>query len=346
MARGNAATAHPVNGNYAYEPENVAEVSEISPANDSFQEGFKFSSNKPFVIRSEWKVRAMTIAIWAMIFLAASGGTYAFFRATPGKTPKIPPAPDVSSPAGFAQMYVTQYLEATNDSAKSLAQFYPGATISANIPTQQFYVRDTSVVRIEPQDRAGYYAVTIAAQLYENISNDPNTPSWVSIPELRYYRVGVYQGVDDQGYTTWVATSLPSEVPEVKVAQTQPDPLVGTNAATDNQVTAITQFFNAYLIGNGNLLFVTTDNAHSHLRAFKTPPFQNGTIEVGDAYSQFTTTEAGKNKNEAIANVSVTATDSSKTQQVFNYSLLMKFDGKRWLIDDVLSAPPLAPSGK
>ncbi|HVL27654.1 MAG TPA: conjugal transfer protein [Acidimicrobiales bacterium] len=274
---------------------------------------------------AESLTRLATFGLWALVAAAALAGCGSFItrpKATGPARIKVP-APTVG-PEGFAELYVSTFLESGEGDEARLRAFYPGTVQLRDVIPGSLYVARTATVDAKEVARR-YWSVTVAAE--------------VLIPEgsgyrragTRFYQVGV-AGADVAAY---VATSLPGEVPPPATLGVPPlevgslervrpgDPVAG----------AVERFAAAFLAGDGELVrYMAPDAA---LRAVSPPPFV--AVKVTDlAVHDVVGPPAAK---EVLA--AVRATDSAGRVQILHYSLELAERSGRWEVARLLPGPPL-----
>jgi hypothetical protein len=264
-------------------------------------------------------VHAATSLLWLLIALAAAGG----FRALVWPGRPVPPAPAAAEAGGFAEMFVAAFLEAGAGQEQSLHAFYPGPVDLRDVTPGSRYASRTSVVASEAVG-PGYRAVTVGAEVLVLASGGYLRAG------VHYYRVGVSLGARGP-----VATSLPAEV---AAPATGPLPrLVAPPLAApgdDGVALAVRRFLDADLAGHGEL--DPTAAPGSSLVAVTPPPFVSVAlvgIAVGPAAPGGT----------RLVLAEVVGTDAGGLKQVLDYSLRMADLRGRWVVEQVLPAPPLKP---
>jgi hypothetical protein len=283
--------------------------------------------------RPPGEVRARTAH--AVVLAALGVGFIGGLRAL--VAPLSPPTPVIAAPTatepsfdvgagGFAELYVTTWLSLTRDNTKALMAFYPGVV---DVPgsTSKLAAARTTVV---DQKSAGdaYWAVTVAADVASVDDKGQSTPLGV-----RYYSTGVRRD-----RSSYVATSLPAEVPAPPAAKSPKLAVDGLNPPSrdDRAVTdALDGFLAALLTGTGNVERYITPGAQ--ITAVRPPPFAEVRIRgLGIA--------PGAEPTKRVVRVEVAATAADKTTQTLHYSLAITQRDSRWEITELLPAAPLAPT--
>lgn len=135
--------------------------------------------------------RAIRAVLWALVVAAPVFAFAAFARPTPkaGAAPQ-PPEPTVA-PEGIAQMFVTAWLRAGEDTEQTLVPFYPPLLDLRGVeprPTLDVTTATVAASEVAPD----YWSVTVAAAVESSV---------------RYFVVAVYRTAG-----RYVAASLPAEV--------------------------------------------------------------------------------------------------------------------------------------
>lgn len=272
---------------------------------------------------AESLTRLATFGLWALVAVAALSGCGSFLtrpKPTPA-TVKVP-APTVG-PEGFAELYVSTFLESGEGDEGRLRAFYPGPLQLRDVIPGSLYVARTATVDAKEVARR-YWSVTVAAE--------------VLIPEgsgyrragTRFYQVGV-AGAE----AAYVATSLPGEVPSPATLGVPPLEVGALERVrtADPVAGAVERFAAAFLAGDGELVRYVAPDAP--LRAVSPPPFV--AVKVTDlAVHDVVGPPAAK---EVLA--AVRATDSAGRVQILHYSLELAERSGRWEVAKLLPGPPL-----
>ncbi|MFP5319462.1 MAG: conjugal transfer protein [Acidimicrobiia bacterium] len=266
-----------------------------------------------------------TVGLWALVAIGALAGCAAFAtRPTSAGPVKVKPPTPTVGPEGFAELYVSTFLESGEGDENRLRAFYPGSVQLRDVIPGSLYVARTATVDATEVARR-YWSVTVAAE--------------VLIPEgagyrragTRFYQVGI-AGDDGSAY---VATSLPAEVPSpatLRVPALQVGSLERVRLG-DPVAEAVERFAAAFLAGDGELVRYVAPDAP--LRAVTPPPFV--TVKVTDLASH-DDPDAPAVKEVLAA---VRATDSAGRVQILHYSLELAERSGRWEVARLLPGPPL-----
>ena len=285
-------------------------------------------SGRRFGESAESLTRLATFGLWALVIVGAIAGIGSFLTRRTATAPvqAKAPAPTVG-PAGFAELYVSTFLESGDGDEGRLQAFYPGRVELRDVVPGSLYVARTTTLDAKELSRR-YWSVTVAAE--------------VLVPEAagyrragtRFYEVGIAGG-DGGGF---VATSLPAQVPPpvtlrlpaLEVGGLEPvrvgDPVAG----------AVERFAAAFLAGDGELTRYVAPN--SSLRALSPAPYV--AVKVTDLAVHDL---AGPPQTKDVL-AAVRATDSAGRVQVLQYTLSLAERAGRWEVARLLPGPPLAAS--
>ena len=270
--------------------------------------------------------RGSAALLWVLIFLAAMGGLAAWLRPTDDPDP----APAVSDEAGaasgqavvvasgFAERYVTAYLEAGNEGDR-LTPFlgYTPELPGTARPTSTGLSAPVRAVGIEPA-ADDYWSVTVAV-------------GWTGQERFWQVAVDLRDGSPNAvGLPAAVAGPPAPERSSLDVSMTQP-------ALDDPMVESAAGFLGAYLCGQAELARflspgLTLAPAEPAVCA-EVEIIRWGVVEGDEADSRTVVLDA---QFDATADP-----DSELTPRVATYTLLMASRDDRWEIADILPAPPL-----
>jgi len=268
--------------------------------------------------------RGSAALLWVLIFLAAMGGLAAWLR----PTSEADPAPAVTGDAGaasgqavvvaggFAERYVTAYLEAGNE-GEVLAPFL-GYT--PELPTTAQPTELSAPVRAVGIEAAadGYWSVVVAV-------------GWTGQERFWQVAVDVREGPPNAvGLPAAVAGPVTPERSSLDVNMTQP-------ALDDPMVASATGFLDAYLCGTGELArYLRTGvalTAAASTVCGEIDIIRLGVVEGDEADSRTVVLDA-------LLDGSADP-DSGTTPRVATYTLLLASRDDRWEVADLLPAPPL-----
>ncbi|MFF6794245.1 conjugal transfer protein [Streptomyces filamentosus] len=258
-------------------------------------------------------------------------------------------AVDSSGPGGFAELFVTAYLEAEEGRAgDAVAAFMPGAgpaAVAGGGGGQ--VVEQAAAVRVRAVS-AGYWAVTVAARVRpaELPVAKPDRDQAEAEPAvgLRYFRVPVRSGASGE----LAAVALPAEVGALPAGQA-PELGYGQAAepsAADPGVRTLQGFFTSYLAGGGEVdrymppgsrLTPITPAPYTSARVERVAEY--GTNAPGAAFPEGAQIPEGTRRRLLV---DVTAADRAGTERPLTYAVALKARDGRWEVEAVEAAPLLA----
>ncbi|MFD4392881.1 conjugal transfer protein [Streptomyces sp. NPDC058495] len=256
-------------------------------------------------------------------------------------------AVDSSGPGGFAELFVTAYLEAEEGrTGEVLAAFMPGAgpaTLSGGGGGQ--VVEQAAAVRVRAVS-AGYWAVTVAARVRpaELPAAKPERDEAEPAVGLRYFRVPVRSGASGE----LAAVALPAEVGALPVGQA-PELGYGQAAepsAADPGVRTLQGFFTSYLAGGGEVDRYMPPG--SRLTPIVPAPYawarvervaEYGTNAPGAAFPEGAQIPDGTRRRLLV---DVTASERAGAERALTYAVALKARDGRWEVEAVEAAPLLA----
>ncbi|MFF3460529.1 conjugal transfer protein [Streptomyces sp. NPDC002730] len=294
---------------------------------------------------------------WALLIAGPVVGIAAWLR-PPAAAGAVPPTPrasvvvrDAAGPAGFAELYVSAYVQAGKGSEASLQPYFPNIrdlTLEATPGAQR--AERLAAVRVK-EVSPGYWSVTVAARISAGSAQASKAKgSTTGAPEgagavdarevLRYFQVPVTSAGSGSGY---VAAALPAEVASPNAGEAAPLDY-GTPVPADirdRAAAAVNEFLAAYLTGTGEL-----DRYLS--------PGTDITQVSPAPYAQVKVTQLAERGGDFRANAPVTegarrellvdagATDSGGQVRPLTYALQLKARDGRWEIAALDAAPALS----
>ncbi len=267
--------------------------------------------------------RGSAALLWVLIFLAAMGGLAAWLRPTDDPEPAPTVAGDTGASGqavvvagGFAERYVTAYLEAGNEGDR----LSPFLGYTPELPGTARPTELSSPVRaigIEPAADA-YWSVTVAV-------------GWTGQERFWQVAVDLRDGSPNAvGLPAAVAGPPAPERSSLDVSMSQP-------ALDDPMVESAAGFLGAYLCGQAELARFLSPG----LTLAPAEPAVCGEVEI----IRWGVVEGDDPDSRTVvldAQFDGTADpDSEFTPRVATYTLLMASRDDRWEIADILPAPPL-----
>ncbi|MFF2779453.1 conjugal transfer protein [Streptomyces sp. NPDC058052] len=255
-------------------------------------------------------------------------------------------AVDSSGPGGFAELFVTAYLEAEEgQTGDAVAAFMPGAgpaTLSGGGGGQ--VVEQAAAVRVRAVS-AGYWAVTVAARVRPTEpAAKPDRDEAEPASGLRYFRVPVRSGTAGE----LAAVALPAEVGALPAGQA-PELGYGQAAgpsAADPGVRTLQGFFTSYLSGGGEVDRYMPPG--SRLTPIVPAPYTSARVErvaeygtnaPGAAFPEGAQIPDGTRRRLLV---DVTAADRAGVERPLTYAVALKARDGRWEVEAVEAAPLLA----
>lgn len=308
-------------------------------------------------------------AAWGLLVISPVLGIAALARAsTAGATqPTVkasaPTGTGSQGAAGFATLFVAQYLQAGEGDEDTLAAYYPAAgdLQLEGAPGRQ-HGEQLTVVRLRQTDPQ-VWSVTIAARIVSDTAPaatpssaaadaDPDeraSASHESADEaVRYFQVPIAFGPAGGGATGYTALSMPAEVAAPARIKT-PDLIYGPvqAAVTDDPRTeAVTEFLTAYLTGSGELDRYLAPG--TQLSAITPAPYTSVRVDQlqieGDQASEPVTSVPSDGTRTRLV-VTVRATGHDQVRVPLSYALTLKSRAGRWEIASLDGAPsPVLPT--
>ncbi|MFB7411372.1 conjugal transfer protein [Streptomyces sp. NPDC056202] len=296
--------------------------------------------------RSAWVLllTGPTLGAWALLAQPdVASGT----AAVPERSAAAASSVSDAGPGGFAELFVSTYLEAGEGTQASLAAFLPGAeTLALSAGPGSQVVEQVASVRMRAVSD-GYWAVTVAARvrLVKAAPDKPAAPERTDVV-MRYFRVPVRSGPGG----TLTAVSLPAEVSAPQVGKA-PALVYGQWAEarrTDAGVRTLGGFLSSYLAGEGELdrymspgstLSPVVPAPYASVRLDRLAEY--GTNAPGAAFPEGAEIADGTRRRLLLG---VTATDHAGVERPLTYALALKARDGRWEVEAVEAAPLLAVS--
>ncbi|WP_208653326.1 conjugal transfer protein, partial [Streptomyces rhizosphaericus] len=289
-----------------------------------------------------WVLVASGPVLGLMAFVGSSGPAQGIAKPTAAPTQASP-----VGPAGFAELFLSAYLQAGQGTERDLAPYYSGSVALSVKPGSRTATQSTVIASREVQP--GYWSITVAADI--TAQDDKGKSRRLGV---QYFRVGIQAaGPEGAGGTAksasatagYTATSLPAQV--AAPAALKPGALAYESdrgsSSTDPAVDTAKGFLAAYLTGTSELDRYTS--ARERLRAISPAPY----AEVKVTGVQDDSTSAGQQKVPADGTVlhqlvQVDATDQAGSPVSLSYALTLKSRAGRWEVASVDDAPAIRES--
>ncbi|WP_051852123.1 conjugal transfer protein [Streptomyces sp. NRRL F-5650] len=294
--------------------------------------------------------RLVRAGVWALVVSGPILGALAFLSSSAPAQGVAKPAAAATpassvGPAGFAELFVSAYLQAGQGTERDLAPYYSGSVALAVKPGTRTATQSTVIASREVQP--GYWSVTVAADVTAHDDQGKSTRLGV-----QYFRVGIQAtgpagaGGTEQGATAgYAATSLPAQV--AAPAALKPGGLAyetdrGSSSA-DPSVETARGFLAAYLTGTTELDRYTSPG--TRLQPISPAPY--AAVKVTGV--QDDSSGSGQQKVPADGTVlhqlvQVDATDQAGSPVSLSYALTLKSRASRWEVASVDDAPAIRAS--
>ncbi|MFF4534040.1 conjugal transfer protein [Streptomyces sp. NPDC001407] len=326
--------------------EEAGQPQEAVPASEPDETGWKTStahlSGIARLVRvGAWALVASGPVFGVMALVGASGPAQGVAKPVAAPSPASP-----VGPAGFAQLFVTAYLEAGQGTERDLAPYYSGSVALSVKPGTRTASRPVVIASREVQP--GYWSVTVAVDV--TAQDDKGKAKRLGV---QYFRVGIQAtGPAGAGGTAtsasavagYTATSLPAQV--AAPAALKPGALAYESdrgsSSTDPAVETARGFLTAYLAGTGELDRYTSPG--TRLRAISPAPYT--AVKVTGVQD-----DAGAGQQKVPADgtqlhqlVQVEATDQAGSAASLSYALTLTSRAGRWEVASVDDAPAIRAS--
>ncbi|MGW0647294.1 conjugal transfer protein [Streptomyces umbrinus] len=304
--------------------------------------------------------------VWGLIVLGPVLGGAAFLsKAAAGTTRPTAPASPPSGTgsqgaAGFATLFVADYLRAGEGDQEKLAAYYPAAgEMRLEGDPNRRHGEQLTVVRVR-QTAPEVWSVTVAARITATTPAPTATRAAdgqdakdaaddaAAADAIRYFQVPVAVGSTSGGASGFIALALPAEVAapaRIKPPQLVYGPLQPA-VPSDPRTQAVTQFLSAYLTGSGELDRYLAPG--TKLAPIRPAPYTGIAVDQlsieGDQGSEPITTVPGDGSRLRLM-VTLRATGRDEVRVPLTYALALKARAGRWEIAGLDGAPsPLPPA--
>ncbi|MGY4967103.1 conjugal transfer protein [Streptomyces sp. 900105245] len=317
-----------------------------TPADEPDETGWKTSTAQMAGLS-----RLVRAGVWALVVSGPVLGTLAFLSSSApaeGATKPVAAATPASSvgPTGFAELFVSAYLQAGQGTERDLTPYYSGSVALSVKPGTRTATQSTVIASREVQP--GYWSVTVAADVTAH--DDKGKSKRLGV---QYYRVGIQAtgpasagGTEkSSGTAGYAATSLPAQV--AAPTALKPGALAyetdrGSSSA-DPSVETARGFLAAYLTGTTELDRYTSPG--TRLQPISPAPY--AAVKVTGV--QDDSSGPGQQKVPADGTVlhqlvQVDATDQAGSPVSLSYALTLKSRAGRWEVASVDDAPAIRAS--
>ncbi|WP_424892389.1 conjugal transfer protein [Streptomyces sp. XH2] len=326
--------------------EGVEQAQEASPTEPD-ETGWKTSTAHLSGI-----TRLARVGVWALVASGPVLGVMALLgSSSPARGVTKPVAAPAQAsqvgPAGFAELFVSAYLQAGQGSERDLAPYYSGSVALSVKPGTRTATQSTVIASREVQP--GYWSITVAADV--TAQDDQGKAKHLGV---QYFRVGIQaKGPAGAGGTAatgdpvagYAATSLPAQV--AAPAALRPGALAYDSdrgsSSTDPAIETARGFLTAYLAGTAELDRYTSPGAR--LQAISPAPYAG--VKVTGVKDD--ATGSGQQKVPADGTVlhqlvQVEARDQAGSAVSLSYALTLKSRAGRWEVASVDDAPAIRAS--
>jgi hypothetical protein len=307
-------------------------------------------------------------AAWSLLVLGPVLGAAAFARtsaagpAQPSVTASAPTATGSQGAAGFATLFVAQYLRAGEGDQDKLAAYYPAAAdMQLEGEPNRRHGEQLTVVRLRQTD-PDVWSVTVATCIVSDTAppakkttaadasgDSQPTAAAAAADSVHYFQVPVAFGPAGQGATGYVALSMPAEVtapPRIKTPQLIYGP-VQPAAPSDSRIQTVAAFLNAYLTNSGEGLDRYLAPG-TRLAAITPAPYASVSVDqmqIEQDQSSEPVTAVPKDGTRTRLVVTVRATGHDTVRVPLTYALTLKARAGRWEIAALDGAPsPALPA--
>lgn len=302
--------------------------------------------------------------LWCLIVLGPLLGTAAFLTAPtsadlarPKPTAQAPAATGAQGAAGFAQLFVDEYLRAGEGDQDRLAAYYPAAgSLRLEGAANRRSGEQLAIARLRQTER-GVWSVTVAARIRQAKPAPTTEPDGgrpdpaadartAAASAVRYFQVPVATAPAAGGASGFVALAMPAEVgapPRIDSPELVYGPMRPA-LPSDPRTEAVTEFLTAYLVGGGDLdryLAPGTD-----LTPIVPAPYTGLAVDQlaieGEQGTEPVTTVPDDGTTLRVL-VALRATGHDEVRVPLTYALTLTARAGRWEIAAVDGAPAPAP---
>ncbi|MFJ3363565.1 conjugal transfer protein [Streptomyces anthocyanicus] len=304
---------------------------------------------------------------WSLLLIGPVLGAAAFTRASttstaqPSVAARTPAGTGSQGAAGFATLFVAQYLRAGEGDQDKLAAYYPPAVdVQLEGAPGRRHGEQLTVVRLR-QTAPDVWSVTVAARIVADAEPTPEkttrsdadrsdaktAAAAAARDSIHYFQVPVAVGPAEEGATGYAALSMPSEV-AAPARIKAPDLIYGPSqpaAGSDPRTQAVTEFLIAYLTGSGELdryLAPGTQLSPVQPTPYTGLAVDQMAIEGDQAADPITTVPEDGTRTRVV--VTVRATDHDNVRVPLAYALTLKARAGRWEIAGLDGAPSPVPT--
>lgn len=287
--------------------------------------------------------RLGVIAAWTVVSLLILGVVVALFmaaRPTQAQAPAVDTGADATTQrAGeYARGFVATWLRADSDSEEELAAYQSASDVELSLTgTEAVGFRDLAVASVEEQNN-GIITVYVSADLEaeELVDDEAESETDGEGAETQttwntaWYQVNIFPQEDDfsiLGYPAPVAAPESVDAPSLGYNEEAPEPVV----------TAVEDFFGAYLLDDGDVGRMI--HPDSDIEPITTIPYEQVSVSTVSLNEQIDD-EIPEEGTQVKARTEIEVGGADATRPA-TYSLTLQSRGGRWEILSVDSSPEL-----
>lgn len=277
---------------------------------------------------------AARVALWGAVALGALGGILGYVRS--GRAPEVTETGTVDEEAGvpapvagLAEVAVREWLTTSTENRDRLNELFLTPPPLDNSDTSRIQVLRTTAIAGSRLNTAGYWTVTVAADVVESAGEDGGPGA---LPTTWYVEIGI-TGTTGGGLAALTVPAIvpPPTLSEAAFAPNAPSP--GPPSSNDPIANRVEEFLNALLAGHGNPDDHMADGLH--IRAVTPAPFAN--VELVELSEQEIT--EGKSKGDVRVWAIVELSTNGGSVYEAGYELKVRKEIDRWRIVAVYGAP-------
>lgn len=306
-------------------------------------------------------------AAWGLIALGPVLAGAAFARAStavlaqPTVAASAPTGTGSQGAAGFATLFVAQYLRAGEGDQDKLAAYYQGAAeIQLEGEPNRRHGEQLTVVRLRQTD-PDVWSVTVAARIVSAAKPDAQetaapdstegnsrlSAAEAAADSIHYFQVPVAAGPVTAGATGYTALAMPAEVTapaRIKPPQMDYGPAEPA-VDSDPRTQAVAQFLTAYLTGAGAAELDRYLAPGTRLTAITPAPYTEVSVDqmqIEGDQGDGPASAVPKDGTRSRLVVAIRATGQDTVRVPLSYALTLKARAGRWEIAALDGAPSLA----
>lgn len=246
--------------------------------------------------------------------------------------------PEIQHAGDYARGYVAAWLRATESDSSELQQYVPvkRGEITDTVPTE---FRDIGIASVESSADENISTVVVSSKVKLAAQTEPEEgeqpPAEGEEPQERWvpawYQVNVYHHPDgDFSPLGWPAPIPPApSSPELTRAEYD-------NAVSDEVTQTVEEFFNAYIVGDGDVKRLTHPDAE--IRALGESPYEYVQVNKITADKDYAR-DVPEDGTQIRIVTTVSLGASAEVARAASYALTLETRGGRWEVRAVDDAP-------